>query len=137
MNIPNPGTVAQPGKRRMKRDKDAVVRDLIAALSLCHNVTPIYNSETNEKSYQASSPDEIALVKLAESMGMCLHKRTQAQITLKTPQNREETYEIKANFPFSSESKRMGILLRQVETDRYMFYLKGADTVMKQKIPEF
>lgn len=37
-------------------------RELITALSLCHNVTPVYDDVDNSKSFQASSPDEIALV---------------------------------------------------------------------------
>jgi len=45
-----------------------------------------------------------------------------------------ETYEILANFPFSSESKRMGIVLRHQNTGRLVFYLKGAETVMKSKV---
>jgi len=32
---------------------------------VCHNVTPIIN-EKGEKEFQASSPDEVALVKMAE-----------------------------------------------------------------------
>jgi phospholipid-translocating ATPase len=38
------------------------------ALSLCHNVTPVYPNanEPTYKEFQASSPDEIALVKFAE-----------------------------------------------------------------------
>lgn len=39
-----------------------------------------------------------------------------------------------ANFPFSSETKRMGIVLRHVETNRLIFYLKGAEVVMKEKV---
>lgn len=39
-----------------------------------------------------------------------------------------------ANFPFSSETKRMGIVLRHVGSDKLIFYLKGAETVMKHKV---
>jgi phospholipid-translocating ATPase len=46
------------------------------------------------------------------------------------PNEKEEMYEILANFPFSSETKRMGIIIRHIETDRYILYLKGADMVM-------
>ncbi|VDP93045.1 unnamed protein product [Echinostoma caproni] len=41
------------------------------------------------------------------------------------------TYEILNLFPFSSESKRMGIILRDRTTRKITFYVKGADTVMK------
>lgn len=49
---------------------------------------------------------------------------------------RQEDYKIIENFPFTSETKRMGILLRHIESDRLLFYLKGADTVMMKKLPE-
>ena len=40
---------------------------------LCNNVTPIISSEDpNDITYQASSPDEIALVKIAEKLDMKL-----------------------------------------------------------------
>jgi len=45
-----------------------------------------------------------------------------------------ETYDILADFPFSSASKRMGIIMRHRATGRLLFYLKGADTVMKDKV---
>lgn len=33
-------------------------------------------------------------------------------------------------FPFTSASKRMGIILKHNNTGRVIFYLKGADSVM-------
>lgn len=38
------------------------------------------------------------------------------------------------NFPFSSESKRMGIVLRHIGSGKLIFYLKGAETVMKNTV---
>jgi len=55
---------AMKRRKTYKRDQDMMVRDIITALCLCHNVTPVYEGGT--KIYQASSPDEIALVKIAE-----------------------------------------------------------------------
>lgn len=45
-----------------------------------------------------------------------------------------ENYFVLANFPFSSDTKRMGIVLKHEKTGRLIFYLKGADTVMKAKV---
>lgn len=54
-----------------------MVRDTITALALCHNVTPTYPDPTDlsVRDFQASSPDEIALVKFADSLGMKLIER--------------------------------------------------------------
>ena len=38
------------------------------------------------------------------------------------------------NFPFSSDTKRMGIIVKSKETEQIMFYLKGAEVVMEKKI---
>lgn len=113
-----------------------VVRDLITALALCHNVTPTYpdSSNKNNVEYQASSPDEVALVKFAESLDMRLYERDQKEIQIKNSAGDLEKYEILANFPFSSDTKRMGIVMRHLGSDRIIFYLKGAETVMKDKV---
>ena len=50
---------------------------MMLAISLCHNVTPTYpNAEDpTYKELQASSPDEVALVKFSEEYGMVLTER--------------------------------------------------------------
>lgn len=62
--------------------------------------------------FQASSPDEIALVKFAEEMGMRLENRTDDLVEIKDPKGEQHNYDILDNFPFSSETKRMGIIVR-------------------------
>jgi len=46
------------------------------------------------------------------------------------PNNVEEQYDILANFPFSSDTKRMGIIVKHKLSGRIILYLKGADMVM-------
>ena len=50
------------------------MHDNILCLSLCHNVTPTFDQGGN-KTFQASSPDEISLMKFSESLGMSLIER--------------------------------------------------------------
>lgn len=89
---------------------------MILALGLCHNVTPTYPDENNptKKEFQASSPDEVALVKFAETLDMNLITREEQRVQIKNPAGEFEDYDILANFPFSSESKRMGIILKHL-----------------------
>ena len=49
----------------------------MTALAVCHNVTPVYPDEHDKsiREFQASSPDEIALVTFADSLGMKLIER--------------------------------------------------------------
>lgn len=60
-----------------RRDQGAVVRDTLTALALCHNVTPTFPNPDDHSvvEFQASSPDEVALVKFANSMNMKLLDR--------------------------------------------------------------
>ena len=72
---------------------------------------------------------------MAEKYNLSVEERTQTTIKLKIPSGRVVEYEIKYSFPFKSETKRMGIILRNKETDEHCFYLKGADVVMKEFVP--
>ncbi|XP_055890293.1 probable phospholipid-transporting ATPase IIB isoform X1 [Biomphalaria glabrata] len=119
------------------------VVEAVRAIALCHNVTPVFEETSNgddteadqqlkqKVTYQASSPDEIALVSWAESVNLALFKRDLNSITLRTPTGAFVTYTILQIFPFTSESKRMGIIVRDEETGEITFYLKGADVVMQ------
>jgi phospholipid-translocating ATPase len=107
------------------------------AMNLCHNVTPTYGQDESgnrTKEFQAASPDEIALVKFAEEHGLILEDREETKIVLSNTDKEKETYHILNCFPFSSESKRMGIIMRHIETNKIMFYVKGADAIMLNKV---
>ena len=95
-------------QKRVRRQKNKIIRDTIAAMVLCNNVTPIVDEEDPSKiSYQASSPDEVALVKFAETLNMRLIARTDKEIRIKDSADNIEEFEVLANFPFSSDTKRM------------------------------
>ena len=112
--------------KRIRRDRGKIIRDTITAMVLCNNVTP------TETGYQASSPDEIALVKFAETLNMRLIHRTDREIRIKDSAENIEEYEVLANFPFSSDTKRMGIVLKNKLHGHIIYYLKGAENVMMQ-----
>ncbi|TIB78805.1 hypothetical protein E3Q23_00632 [Wallemia mellicola] len=118
---------------RGRRDMSSRVKDVVMGLSLCHNVTPVSNDD-GSVSYQASSPDEVAIVNWTESVGMTLVQRDRNQITLRTPSNALLKFEVLQLFPFTSESKRMSIIVRDTETGEITFYEKGADVVMIPRV---
>ena len=65
---------------------------------------------------------------------MKLTDRDQNLIQIQNTAGNFENYDVLANFPFSSETKRMGIVLKHQETGKIIFYLKGAETVMKATV---
>ena len=99
-------------------------------IALCHNVTPVVETDVTTSTaittdvaslddvsnaditYQASSPDEVALVAWTEQVGLTLVKRDLNSMTLRTPQGQLINYNILQIFPFTSESKRMGIIVK-------------------------
>ncbi|KAF7597332.1 putative aminophospholipid-translocase [Aspergillus hancockii] len=139
------GTQAGHGAApRMRREIGSRVRDVILALALCHNVTPTTDEEDGVKitNYQASSPDEIAIVRYTEEVGLKLTYRDRQTIVLESTHTGNVVVRVRILeiFPFTSDSKRMGVIV-QFETDggildspkqgrEIWFYQKGADTVM-------
>ncbi|KAF8272734.1 aminophospholipid-transporting P-type ATPase [Lactarius quietus] len=114
---------------RGRRDISARVRDVVLSLALCHNVTPVSNDD-GSVTYQASSPDEVAIVKWTSSIGLTLTFRDRTRIELRTPTGSTIAYDVLELFPFTSESKRMGIVVRDTATGELSFLQKGADVVM-------
>ena len=64
-----------------------------------------------------------------------LHERSPYAITLaEVNGDGARTYDILHEMPFSPELKRMGVLLRDRDDGRIVFYVKGADSVMDERI---
>ena len=117
--------------KKLRRSRNKIIKDTITSMLLCNNVTPIISNENPDIiTYQASSPDEIALAKFAEKLNMRLIYRTDKEIKIKNISGTIEEYNILANFPFSSDTKRMGIILQNKKYGHIIFYLKGAENVM-------
>ena len=131
------------GKRVTRGRAGSKVTEAVLALALCHNVTPVYeegeggdpdvpevDQAQGKVSYQASSPDEVALVEWAGEQGISLSARTLSEMTVTAPQGTTLGYDILQVFPFTSETKRMGIIVRDKSSGEIIFYMKGADVVM-------
>jgi len=67
---------------------------------------------------------------------MILSARDLHTITLTAPSQTLDagtlTFDVLNLFPFTSASKRMGIIVRDQRTGAITFYMKGADTVMAE-----
>ena len=124
-------------KKIVRRHRNKVIRDAITAMCLCNNVTPIVDdNDENNMTYQASSPDEVALVKFAVTLNMKLKARTDKLITIVDAEGNSEEFDVLANFPFSSDTKRMGIILKNRKHGHIIYYLKGAENVMMKFVKD-
>ena len=131
---------------RTRREIGSRVRDVVLALALCHNVTPTVDIEDGQEvtSYQASSPDEIAIVRWTESVGLRLAHRDRKSMVLESTDSGRPVVRVSILdvFPFTSDGKRMGIIVHfhtdvnvkkpDLTSGEIWFYQKGADTVMSK-----
>ncbi|KAK6350040.1 hypothetical protein TWF696_006289 [Orbilia brochopaga] len=108
----------------------------LLCLALCHTCLP--EKDANGKiTYQASSPDEVALVQAAQELGYINIDRQVGSVTLQTyPHGAEgqtvsEKYEILEVLEFTSKRKRMSIVLRCPD-GRICLFSKGADSTMTE-----
>ena len=116
---------------RSRREIGSRVRDIVTCLAICHSVTPSYDD--GEVTYQAASPDEIAIVKWTASAGLSLYRRDRTSLTLVHESSHTSIeYDILHVFPFNSDNKRMGIIVKDKAKNEIWFFQKGADMVMSK-----
>ncbi|XP_029778615.1 probable phospholipid-transporting ATPase IIB [Suricata suricatta] len=142
-----PPRKAQSSAPKVRKSVSSRVQEAVKAIALCHNVSPVYEPRAGaggeaecaeadqdfsdrNRTYQAASPDEVALVRWTESVGLTLVSRDLASMQLRTPGGQIQTYAVLQMFPFTSESKRMGVIVRDESTAEITFYMKGADVAM-------
>nr|XP_019571196.1 PREDICTED: probable phospholipid-transporting ATPase IIB isoform X2 [Rhinolophus sinicus] len=142
-----PPRKAQSSAPKVRKSVSSRVHEAVKAIALCHNVTPVYepraggtgdaeHAEVDQdfsdenRTYQAASPDEVALVQWTERVGLTLVNRDLTSMQLRTPSGQILTYSILQTFPFTSEGKRMGVIVRDESTAEITFYMKGADVAM-------
>ncbi|CAH8518317.1 unnamed protein product [Heterobilharzia americana] len=134
---------------------DSLVDQFFKILAVCHTVVPERqltrsNSNNNNNnatvsgtsdsnatgeqyiSYQASSPDEAALVKAARTLGYVFTTRTPTEVIIKV-HGVEKQYTVLHVLEFTSFRKRMGVVVRE-PNGRISVMVKGADTVIFERL---
>ena len=108
------------------KDSRAVL-NFLTALSVCHTV--VCDNEGDVTNYQSSSPDELALVNGAKSIGFELLGRSTDTVRVRNNiDNVVSEFQTLAEFPFDSDRKRMSMIVK--DQGQYFMFCKGADTVM-------
>ncbi|KAF2087979.1 phospholipid-translocating P-type ATPase [Saccharata proteae CBS 121410] len=112
-------------------------RLFLLSIALCHTCLP-EKQEDGSIDFQASSPDELALVRAAQELGYMVIDREIGTITLKNYSNGEsepvaETFEVLDVIEFSSKRKRMSVVVRFPD-QRICILCKGADSIIMQRL---
>uniref|UniRef100_A0A8C4P7C6 Phospholipid-transporting ATPase n=1 Tax=Dromaius novaehollandiae TaxID=8790 RepID=A0A8C4P7C6_DRONO len=108
----------------------AHIQEFLTLLAVCHTVVP--ERQGNKIIYQASSPDEGALVKGAKRLGYVFTGRTPHSVIVDAL-GKEETFEILNVLEFSSNRKRMSVIVR-TPAGQLRLYCKGADNVIFERL---
>lgn len=82
--------------------------------------------------YQAQSPDEICLCNFARDNGVVLKERRNTELVLDV-MGEEKIYEILQVMEFTSDRRRMSVILRDPE-GKVVIYSKGADSIMMERL---
>ncbi|KAI9150845.1 putative phospholipid-transporting ATPase [Paramyrothecium foliicola] len=108
----------------------------ILSIALCHTCIPKTTGE-GELEYQGSSPDEVALARAAKELGFIVTHRNSRSVTVAVPQHPEGvetvTYEILDTIEFTSDRKRMSIILRSSNGGIWLI-CKGADSIVLPRL---
>ena len=108
-----------------------IIKDFLIMLAVCHTVIP-ETDENGKLLYQASSPDEAALVDGAKRLGYIFHTRKPRSVTISVNGTNME-YEILAVNEFNSTRKRMSVIVRNPEGN-VIVMVKGAESVLFERI---
>jgi phospholipid-translocating ATPase len=106
----------------------------ILSLALCHTCIP-EQDEAGNITYQAASPDEMALVTAAQQLGYLVMDRQQNTLTVRTYPSGldddpwDEVYEVLDVIDFTSARKRMSVIVRMPD-QRLCLFCKGADSTV-------
>ncbi|CAK5281819.1 unnamed protein product [Mycena citricolor] len=110
-------------------EKD-VLKDFLTLLAVCHTVIP--EVKEGKTIFQASSPDEAALVAGAELLGYQFHTRKPKSVFVNVMGHNEQ-FDILNVCEFNSTRKRMSTVVRMPD-GKIKIYCKGADTVILERL---
>ncbi|CEG44963.1 p-type atpase (p-atpase) superfamily [Plasmopara halstedii] len=133
--------------RQWLKNLDSLESRLALAMALCHTVVCEYDRTTGAMSYNSDSPDECALVRGAEEMGIKLFERCGHKLYIAITEDGRcgsqlktvtsvLTFDILRVLHFSSDRKRMTIIVRD-EKGTVKLYCKGADSVILDRCDKF
>lgn len=108
----------------------------LLCIALCHTCLPEV-SDNGNITFQAASPDEVALIQAAQDLGYLMIDRPAQSIKLRLTNDSgqfvEETYQVLKVIEFSSNRKRMSIVVRMPD-ERICVICKGADNVIMSRL---
>ncbi|KAH0795183.1 phospholipid-translocating P-type ATPase, flippase family protein [Histomonas meleagridis] len=121
-------------ERILRNGAPMEIKHFIWLLAVCHSVIPeVDSTKPYGIAFQASSPDEAALVSAAADMGYVFKSRSPSNLVVSV-KGEDINIEVMAVLEFTSERKRSSVIIRHPETNEIILYCKGADDLIFQKL---
>jgi phospholipid-transporting ATPase len=98
----------------------------LVVLSLCHTI--ITEIQDGKVQYNASSPDELALINMSRFCGIEYKGKDENNIMRIEMNGKGYNYELLHVLEFNSTRKRMSVILKY--EDEIILYTKGADSII-------
>eukprot|EP00477_Mikrocytos_mackini_P001498 GAHX01001611.1.p1 GENE.GAHX01001611.1~~GAHX01001611.1.p1 ORF type:complete len:1200 (-),score=219.20 GAHX01001611.1:28-3627(-) len=122
------------------------IDDFMLTLASCHTVLA-YVCKDNDIDYQASSPDERCLVLQSAKYGYYFYgrkseqlsignQRFDGQIILINIKGRQHLFEVLDIIEFTSDRKRMSVIVKDPRDNKIKIFCKGADSVIHSNLLE-
>lgn len=97
-------------------------------LALCHTI--ITERVDGQVQYNASSPDELALINFAKFCGVQYLGTNEQRVAEVRFRDRTYLFEVLHTLEFNSTRKRMSVVVRDRQTQQVRLLTKGADSVI-------
>lgn len=104
------------------------IQQFLETVVLCHTVM----IDKRNGKFQASSPDELALLQAAKQLGLTFSSRTSDKIIINSECDKDsiKSFSIKAVIEFTSDRKRMSVVVQDDESGNIFIVTKGADSAI-------
>lgn len=109
------------------------IHEMLLSVALCHTIIADHK-ENGELIYNASSPDELAIVNWARFCGVEFQGIDDNNCMVIDFFGKTLTYELLQTLEFSSLRKRQSVIVRNKQTDELILYSKGADTILEKRL---
>lgn len=108
------------------------IDNYLEGLALCHTV--LIEEKNGKVFYNASSPDELALVNAAKFFGYTFLGRDEnSNMMIRRRNGEKETFELLNVLEFNSTRKRMSVIVRNSK-GQVKLICKGADSIIEQRL---
>lgn len=113
----------------MRHHNYASIEQVLIHLALCHTI--VIDERTGR--YNASSPDELALVNAAKFFGAEFVKRDEDNVMTINLHGKILCYRLMNILEFTSTRKRMSVIVED-SNGEYLLLTKGADSIIKERL---